>query len=86
MISHSLSRPVSRSTQLLLGTLLGLMTLGAAAQAASANPLQTLPIIGDLIGATRQPPPLPSNLGLLNDNVRNNSFNLCVLTCNTPTP
>ena len=81
-----MSRPFSRPTQLICSTLLGLMTLGAAAQTASANPLQALPIVGSLLGGNRQSPPLPSNLGLLNDNVRNNNLNMCVLTCNTPAP
>lgn len=81
-----MSRQFSRPTQLIFSTLLGLMTLGAAAQTASASPLQALPIVGSLLGSNRQPPPLPSNLGLLNDNVRNNNLNMCVLTCNTPPP
>lgn len=81
-----MSCQLSRPTQLIFSALLGLMTLGAAAQTASANPLEALPIVGSLLGANRQAPPLPSSLGLLSDNVRNNNLNMCVLTCNTPSP
>ena len=81
MISHSLSQPIARPTKLLFGTLLGLMALGGTAQKASANPLQALPIVGDIIGATRPAPPLPSELDFFHDNVQGNNVNLCVLTC-----
>lgn len=80
------SRTFSRTAQLTLGTVLGLMTLAATAQTASANPLQLLPIVGDLLGSTPKPPPLPSELDIIHDNVQGNNVNLCVLTCNSPTP
>ncbi|MEO0708441.1 MAG: hypothetical protein AAF050_22640 [Cyanobacteria bacterium J06649_5] len=79
MISCSRSQPI-RPTQILLGTLLGLIALGGTAQKASANPLRALPIVGDLLGASR-PAPLPSELDFFHDNVQGNTVNLCVLTC-----
>ncbi|MGD1899463.1 MAG: hypothetical protein ACFB16_21275 [Phormidesmis sp.] len=80
MISRSLSQPVGRPTRLLLGTLMGLMALGGTAQKAQANPIQAIPIVGDLLSSTR-PAPLPSELDFFHDNVQGNNVNLCVLTC-----
>ncbi|MEM9090426.1 MAG: hypothetical protein AAGC93_16970 [Cyanobacteria bacterium P01_F01_bin.53] len=81
MISQPISQPISRPTKLLFGTLLGLMAFGGTAQKASANPLQALPIVGDLIEATRPAPPLPSELDFFHDNVQGNNVNVCALTC-----
>jgi len=81
MISHKLPRTVSAPTKLLFGTLLGLMTLGASAPQASANPLQAIPIVSDLLGVTNRPAPLPDQLDVFTDNANNNNVSVCVLTC-----
>lgn len=84
MVSRSLSLFSIRSTQLLLGATLGLIAFGSSAPKAAANPLQALPIVGDLLGGRPAPPPMPTELDIFHDNVQGNHVNLCVLTCNTP--
>ncbi len=81
MISHQISHTVSIPTKLLFGTLLGLMTLGASAPQASANPLQAIPIVSDLLGVTNRPAPLPDQLDVFTDSVNNNNVSVCILTC-----
>lgn len=71
------------STKLIFGTLLGLMALGTSAQQASANPLQAIPIIGDLL-RTDQPLPIPTELNAIRDIGQGNTVNFCVTTCNIP--
>ncbi len=73
------------STRLLLSTLLGFIAIGGTAQTASANPLQAVPIVGDLIRSTRPAPQLPTNLDIFHDNVQGNHVNVCALTCG-PSP
>ncbi len=81
MISPKRSHPVPFPTQLLLGTLLGFISLGASAQQASANPLQAIPIVSDILGITNRPVPLPDQLEVFTDSVNNNNVSVCVLTC-----
>lgn len=66
--------------------MVGLVTLASTAPKASANPLQAIPVVSDLIRATQRPPAPPSNVDIFHDNVQGNTVNLCVLTCNTPNP
>lgn len=68
----------------MFAAMLGLMTLGATAPKASANPLEIIPIVGDLLGSD-QPLPLPTELDILHDNIQGNSISLCGMHC-TPTP
>ncbi len=92
-IAHSTQKPAQPSTQpsrqrpiqLVLGTLLGIITIGSTAQTAAANPLQAIPIVGDLIRATRPAPQLPTDLDIFHDNVQGNHVNICTLTC-APVP
>ena len=73
---------LSGSTKLLFGTLLGVMALGSTAQQASANPLQAIPMVGELLGVTNnRPVPLPDQLDVFTENVNNNNVSVCVLTC-----
>ncbi|MBT9310895.1 hypothetical protein [Leptothoe kymatousa] len=79
--------------KVLLGILLGTLSLGVAAPQASANPLlEALPggsIINSILGgqSQSQPAPLPlPPMDLGSDNVRNNNFNLCVVSCGGALP
>ncbi len=84
-------RSSSVRPRLLLGLLLGTLTLGVSAPQASANPLlEALPggsIINSVLGGqSRQAPLPPPNLDLGSDNVRNNNLNLCVVSCGGALP
>ena len=81
MIFRSATCEIFRSNRLVLGILLGLMAVGGTAQAAAANPLQAIPIVGELIRATRPAPQLPTDLDIFHDNVQGNHINVCTLTC-----
>lgn len=71
----------SRSEKLLFSTLLGLITIGASATQASANPLQAIPIVGEILEAATGPAPLPDQLDVMNGNMNANNVSVCVLTC-----
>jgi hypothetical protein len=75
-----------KSHRLLLGALLGLITLGATPGPADAQipPLDALNAVGSILGLGQQPPRERPNTDILNGNMNNNEFDFCVLTCDLP--